>query len=788
MFSPSQFIFFLTFFSLFFLLMVFGETQYGIFIVAIFTLLFVVYLKKLDLSILFSRDLRNFTAPLVAIILFSVLSLFVTQSIPLTMYRAVFFLFSFLCFVFFLSVDKNFLPTKMLVYGFCLIACVLAPLTLFFFFFPDFAKHLPDLNLLVANYGHNHAAIYFLFALPLTMCIWMENRHNRSSLIPFLCVVIGLFFSFARVVTFLTCIELICLFWLLTRRHLFSKKYWLFLVPFVVLLSLFTFFSVSSQFVKEDHCNLPIFQRQLCKPFASESRPEYWKQALAGIKAKPLTGWGGGTFSIISQKFQSDPYHFSTYPHNEYLEFFTDYGVVAGSIFLLFFFILVPNLLKIFVQKKLSDEFFLSVSIMSLCVDAFFDYNWNYISILSLFLIAVALVLKKKSQDGGTEILTRLTKIFLFFIVIAIGLWAGSYVLSTVVWVKGNKDLAMKIFPFADWRAEEVLSDENTNQHAQSFLLSLYQNNPTVIQKYLQNVSDSNTRIFWFQRIIALEPQEDFARYQLLHEYIQTRKWSQLISGWEELQAFCHSPHQSCSNETVLTAQNEMLATANKLLPADPQTAIQISLELYRTNPKLINPDQFIAYDFPRLKVVFQSHQWPELLQISQQLVSFADWEKWGVWKTLFPLYQAEFTHELETGDLSQTTRLLQSWNDISQIIHLNRGDSKIDFVYHSSVIHKLQNLANTEIRQQHWADAELTLQILSKNFGDDYWTVSQLGNFYYLRGDIQKATQAYQTCVAKYAQKETDCMWGLRSIQNNWNDGSDRYWSASAKLLEYNW
>src|SRR5258708_9591309 len=161
MFSPSQLIFFLTFFSVFFLLMVFGETQYGVFFMAALTVLFVLYQKKTDTSVIFSRDFFHITIPLSLIVIFAVLSLFVTQSIPFTMYRAIFFLFSFLCFVFFLTVDKKFLPTKILIYGFCLIACILTPLTLFFFFFPDFAKYLPDVNLLVANYGHNHAAIYF---------------------------------------------------------------------------------------------------------------------------------------------------------------------------------------------------------------------------------------------------------------------------------------------------------------------------------------------------------------------------------------------------------------------------------------------------------------------------------------------------------------------------------------------------------------------------------------------------------------------------------------------------
>src|SRR5258708_2377142 len=326
MFSLQQLVFFLSFFSLFFIIIIFGEIPGGIVLMAVVTILFLVFHRKIQWQKISAHP--KIIIPFLLILLFSFLSLFTTQSIPLTANRFMFFTFSFVCFIFFLGVEEKWLSAEVLSYGFVLTSIVLCFLSLLLFFVPDLARYLPSFNLLIANYGHNHASIYFLFTLPLSFQIWIKNKQKKIFLIPLLVSLLGLFVSFARIATVLAFLELVFSFWQF-RKQLHSKISFTLFLPFLIFGVIFLFFTFFPQFSANQHCILPIFKTQLCKPLNEEARPQYWLQALKGTAAKPFTGWGGGTFVIISQRLEDTPSPFLSYSHNEYLQIFPDYVIIT---------------------------------------------------------------------------------------------------------------------------------------------------------------------------------------------------------------------------------------------------------------------------------------------------------------------------------------------------------------------------------------------------------------------------------------------------------------------------
>jgi len=240
---------------------------------------------------------------------------------------------------------------------FVVIGIVLCVVSIVFSFSPVWASRLPGFNILYASYGHNHLASYLLLILPITWW-WVYKFRSTVFLVVPLFFTFSLLFSFGRVAVTIGLFQLLILVFMLFRnRTEFSKTHvpqftqsqkkivkFVLLLLFSLFLSILFFkfiFSVVYAAFPNSACPIPQYRAQLCKPINTESRPEYWMQALRAFTEYPLTGYGIGTFSLISNRYATQPWNITGYAHNAYLQFFAETGIFGGVFFLIFSLLLI---------------------------------------------------------------------------------------------------------------------------------------------------------------------------------------------------------------------------------------------------------------------------------------------------------------------------------------------------------------------------------------------------------------------------------------------------------------
>jgi len=567
---------------------IFGETSLGIILVGSLAILFVLF-KNLVIEDSLQQpndeDKKIFFAGLwfVWLILTGV-SLLTTLSIPLTLNKYFYWVFSFLFFSFFSSASSKWLRWSLVKSGLLLIGAVLSLLSISATLFPMIKNHLPTMNLLVATYGHNHIAAFILFLLPICWEFWESKKYKLfSSLLLFLLVGV-LLISFGRVAIILGLLELLILYWkrgwnLTQKMKLFCYLLFFFFVTTIITL---VGFSVLSSVDKDFKCLIPQIEVQLCKPFREEPRAAYWSQALRSFEDKPVTGWGGGTFRIISLKYSDHPFQFTTYTHNQYLQLFSEYGFIAGLFFSSIAICLLISLLKVLLQRNIenSSSFFLAVGLVALMIDNFFDYDWEFNLIWLIFLLGVCYFLfgftKRIDQKKVSKIAAFFSKGFLFLANICIFLFVGLFLFSQLLWWQGNLDLSFKTFPLIYWKVEDKIGTSQISEKTSNSLQYLYRNHEEqLLQLTARTPNDVNKQPI-IEKLIKLNT--DKYLFDYLVNLSNQQKWSDFS---QEMNKF----NQNNINEYVTNGQVQKLASisivgGNELLL---ERRYQLATELYKT-------------------------------------------------------------------------------------------------------------------------------------------------------------------------------------------------------------
>lgn len=498
-FSPKKFIFNLLFSGLFFILILLGETSIGIAILGLIGIIYLIYQTLFFDKAKRSQSNRVHTVAIVLFFLFylgSFLSLFFTASVPLTINKWILMSISVLTLEFFYFSEKKELPVDLILYQLLIVGINVGILCSMFFLFPVLAKHLPAMNLLFATYGHNHASIIFLFCVPIAFYIAQKNTFKRVWLLPLLFLFLNLLISFARVDIVIGTIELgIFIFFQKQNRSL--RSLWSWKTGAVGVLALILIGISLTKIKPWQLCVSSTIKHQICKDLNTEYRLEYWQEAVKGITEKPLTGWGGGTFSIISARKAKYPYYYAAYAHNEYLQLLSEYGMLLSLSFFLFLIYVLGIGLSI--KRDFSKPMiYLVMSFVALLIDALFDYNWNFSAIWLLLIISSALILREQQEVptflrklshtfSSLRYLVFARMLFIFCMGVLI-LWTVLYGVSSVLWYVGQKEASVTAFPFVYWRVEDEIAS-TSHSH---FLLGLYFNDPAVLNKYVEKKGITN--------------------------------------------------------------------------------------------------------------------------------------------------------------------------------------------------------------------------------------------------------------------------------------------------------
>ncbi len=435
--------------------------------------------KGYDWSLLKDRSAIVYSA---ALFLLSIAVVATTShSIPLSL-DSLFFTAVALCIFFhFFVIKSNFLHQSFSTIVGLLLPVALGLFSLLFIMFPQLGSLLHSINIFYPTFGHTHLVAILVLFTPLSWTFAIEQFATKKEKIYLL---LPLFFSFLYLISFsrLAIIILIAQLLLLYRcvqqsfiAHIVRSL----LLILVGLLMGFAYLSVRTQ----ENCPFIRYSQQLCKPLKVELRSEYWRQALSAFKEYPITGYGPGSFQLISQRYKSVPHANTLFAHNVFLQMFAEGGVVMGSAYLLFIGSLYQPLWKIcrlcWKRKKINRAASLAIGLWGVLVIASFDFDWNIFGVFVISLAFMALVLRdthaeetKKLPLSGTAL--SIVPFLYYAVLIGIASIVCTFIVTSALISAGREELAFNIFPFFSSQKTMYVYSKHLSEKQQISLKKIY--------------------------------------------------------------------------------------------------------------------------------------------------------------------------------------------------------------------------------------------------------------------------------------------------------------------------
>jgi O-antigen ligase len=476
-----------------------------------------------------------------------IISAIFTQSIPLSISQLAFYGFEIVIFFTILTMPKKIKASYLLI-TLLLTTWTITLISIFFQFFPKFAKLLPGMNILYATYGHNHLAAILLLALPISWWFAINKKNGFENIIPnfifqFIPVIfsIALLLSFGRTAVLIGFIELIIIKLVLNKQKTSIpkklKKTQQFIEILFILVLLAKVFLSAADLLKPDFsCPVPYFKKQLCKSVSTEPRPLYWSQAIEIIKEFPLTGSGPKTFGITSTRYQQNPDIDTSYAHNAFLETYSDLGIVGGTIFLV---LMLGMLIKITkkVEKKISWQFLVWLSIASIYTDVLFDFDWSFSGVFAFTLVLIAIVLREKKvvptppkKSIINSLQQKIKKIYKpkllkssILIIASIPIVISFIYLGVELKIyQKNIQQAFEFFPYFHWHKkiyETSLPESNYDR-----FLEIYKNHPESYPFFIKKEKNPVKKAYLRQQLFILEPWKIIDNSNIDY-YLSQEKW-----------------------------------------------------------------------------------------------------------------------------------------------------------------------------------------------------------------------------------------------------------------------
>ncbi len=466
--------------------------------------------------------------------------------------------------------ERELIPS-LFIWGALGMVLVLVGFHFFFLKFPIWSGLLPGMNLVYSTYGHNHLASLLLIIIPAVW--WLYYREGSKSKLSIMLAAIlvvlylALLTSFGRVTIFIGFLQLLAVIWGRLdsnwRKDLRQSQ------PVKVLLDLRTIgvflfllalasslFLSSMYYFRDDHsCPLPVFRNQLCKSFQTESRPLYWVQALEAIGQYPLFGYGPGTFSLISTRYKQLPYVGSGYAHNDFLQIFSESGVLAGAAFVSLVAVMFAG---IFATVRSSQDVsshdvemlrYLLIAMTGSVGNAFFDFDWHFTAVWIVFLIVVALAIRcsrSKKELKVNPIFTRYLVAFSTFLLIS--LLSGVIIIGALfsyvdVLVRiGDAQRAFQIFPYFSAHMRRFITSEQIQKQDLDRLSQYYRFHPDWYEyhRFVQGNSPeavTEKEVQQLEQVFVIDPWQR-ERHQTYNYYIDQNRLEDAEVALEQHAAF----------------------------------------------------------------------------------------------------------------------------------------------------------------------------------------------------------------------------------------------------------
>lgn len=650
----------------------------------------------------------------VACILFIALSLNqFSLSIPQGLYRWLLLALGGLTFLFFSSgigIKRH--QYDILIIGTTIPAFILFICNIVLLFVPRMSISLPSNTLLTAYNGHNHIYIYYIYALLVHLHYQELSKEKiiwNASLFVFIS---GVVLSFSRAGLFF--LTIILLHTVIKRRKKHPRTLVLPAIASGFFLLVFIVLSASPSHSYGDNCILPIYKLQLCKSFHAEGRLEYWRQAVKGIRSNPLIGNGGGTFSITSSMNRIEPDFYTSMPHNEYLQFVYEYGilgwVLAGSI--------IAALILIFIKRKKASPLIktLIIFLFISSIDAIFNYNWNLTALLLLYVMVLAIVLRELYDHGSHH--TRQRSVASVYLASIVGLaaplmyYTGTYVFAEVT-LKRSPTKYVQVFPYLKWYAKEALKSSDLDPYLRARIEKLYTKHRDVSQVVIERTADNSfERRRALEHAIALDPFDEKSRIALVRFGIATDAPHLIITQLDWLLAFYPPDDLSRVLQQDEQYLEHILTYANQLSIKDSSAASEITLRAFTfepwransiesvffTSPKRFDPayvervlsvpklpvlhhylDSLVPWYSEQARFAAEQNDWERMNIFTKKTLEIADWQRWELWEDISAVFKTKLENNRNNNDKTakDTAVLLQRWTDFLELLrtHGNSGE-----------------------------------------------------------------------------------------------------------------
>lgn len=121
---------------------------------------------------------------------------------------------------------------------------------------------------------------------------------------------------------------------------------------------------------------------------SSNFRFAWWRQAWDGFRGHELIGTGAGTFHLANLRFRHSYLDFTIEPHNLFLQFLGEVGIVGLALLALAMAVLLHSSLR-----RRGHELALALILPAFLVHSLVDIDWDFVAVSALvFLVAGALV------------------------------------------------------------------------------------------------------------------------------------------------------------------------------------------------------------------------------------------------------------------------------------------------------------------------------------------------------------------------------------------------------------
>lgn len=768
--------------------------------ILLFLVIVLLTFSKLDWKrrIIARTDIKLF----ILYLIISLLAFFQSKSIPLSFESLSLSLFSFIVYVYFLSVPKKVISLGHLIK--LIMACVALLSVAGIVSFSYGIQNTGELTFSSIYYGHNHIAVLILLVLPFS---YFFANTKKSPLWKVLLVFffISLIFSLSRVAIVIGMILLFLVSKKISEYSVFMRNILFIVFSLSVLVLIST--SFPQIFLKEYCSSFMPFKTVFCKDIRFDARAIYWRQGLYALENSPLIGIGPGTYEITNDVYRLIPSVASNNLHNIYIEEMVETGLFGGIVFISLITLLV---LKSLESKKI-DYWLYSIGLIGIHVSNFFNPDFNILAIQFLIFSGYGMMFnesKQKKPDEKTRILSQIIILAICFLLIfvSVNYFFEKQILST----EKNK-IRKNFFLYSD-HAKLYF-----NHYDYDELYFYFRNHIAFHYHYYNSTNDEYEKDRIFTNIAQLSPgfvinPDAFEYYKKKGDLFEYE--SKLYQALKQINAL--------SNSYFWHHENRLLIMEEFLLIYDEYLKNKRFADATRITGRIFEAYKFVFTDTDTLfrytkvdgEVIENSSDLYDFMILYENAISQHIPDKYLYYteetrikianlyieasNAVYPedpiqaldLYHIAFEYYNELNELSFSYFSKIRYQDLTpeesvSFAQKNRSYSgPFVFFRHLEIVQIYQVAANFLLAQERYDEAEQILKDMQDmTLRDEPYSFSQLGNYYLSRYEFDLAREEFNECIESFEYVTYLCEAGLVEA-NARNDQSKLFKSTANYIL----